>query len=59
MALAAEDNVRRRQLFNTLKRNVAERLHQNLELRSNTFQGLPQFARAGTLAIDGVVYEVN
>ena len=45
MALAAEDNVRRRKILDALERNLGERLDDNLEARPNAFERRPQISR--------------
>ena len=59
MALAAENNVRRRKIFETFQRNAMERFQNDLKVGSNELNCLLQFPRARSLAIDGVVNEVN
>ena len=59
MTLATEDDVRRSQTPNAFQRNVVEWLDQDFETGNEAAQNGPDFARARSLAIDGVVYEIN
>src|SRR5205809_3765952 len=59
MALATQDDVRRRQLPDAFAGNVGERFHHDLEERFDAFQRRPYFYRTGALTIDGIVDKVN
>jgi hypothetical protein len=55
MALAAEDDVRRPQFIDTIQIYLSKRLHPDLYAEKHSTEGRPQFARAVSLAIDGVI----
>ena len=59
MTLATEDDVRRFQTPNAFQRNVVERLDQDFETGNEPAENGPDFARARSLAIDSVVYEID
>ena len=59
MTLAAEDDVRWFQAAHTFERNVVERLDENFEPWNQSAENSPNFARACSLAIDGVVDKID
>ena len=59
MTLAAEDDVRRRDFLNAFERNVTEWFDDDLQTWPDPLQGRLELARAGSLAIDGVVDKIN
>ena len=59
MALAAQDDVRWFETSNPLQRNVVEWLNENFEPGNQSAENSPNFARARSLAVDGVVYEID
>ena len=59
MTLPAQNYVRRAQTAHAFERHAVERFREDLEARNQTPQHGAQLARARTLTIDRVVYEVN
>ena len=59
MTLAAQDDVRWTEAANSFQRNVVERLNEDFESGNESAENSPNFARARSLAVDGVVYEIN
>ena len=59
MTLAAQDDMRRLQTPNSFERDVMKRLDEDFEPWNKSSENSPNFARACTLTIDGVVDEID
>ena len=59
MTLPAQYDVRRLQAAHSFERNLVEWLDENFEPGNEPAEHRPNFAWACSLAVDGVVYEVN
>src|ERR1043166_2908650 len=59
MTLPAENDVRRFQTAHSFKRYMVKRFDEDFEPGNEPAEHRPNFARACSLAVDGVVYEVN
>ena len=59
MTLATQNNVRWTKAANALERNVVKRFDEDLESGNQSAENSPDFARACSLAVDRVVYEID
>ena len=59
MTLTTQDDVRRLQTANSFERDVMEWLDEDFEPRNQSAENSPNFARARSLTIDGVVDEID
>ena len=59
MALSAQNDVRWTQAADAFERHAVKRFSEDFEAGNQTPQHRAQFARARTLTVDCVVYEVN
>ena len=59
MTLATQDDVRWFETANSFQRHVVKRFDKDLETRNEPAKNSPNFARARSLAVDGVVDQVN
>lgn len=59
MALSTQNDVRRPQAADSFERHVVKRFREDFEAGNQTTQHRPQLARAVTLTVDCVVYQVN
>lgn len=59
MTLTAQDDVRRFEASNSFQRHVVEWLDEDFDPWNESAKNSPNFARACSLAVDGVVYEID
>ena len=59
MTLTTQDDVRRAEASNSFQGYVVEWLDEDFEPGNQTAQNSADFARARSLTIDGVVYEID
>ena len=59
MTLPAQNDVRRAQASNSLQRDGMKWLDEDFKPGNQTTQDSANFARARSLTVDGVVYEIN
>ena len=59
MTLTAENDVGWFQASNTFERDVVKWLDEDLDAGNESAENGPNFARARSLAVDRVVYEIN
>ena len=59
MTLPTENNVRRPQAAHSFEGDLVKGLDEDFESGNEAAENRPNFARARSLAIDGVVYEIN
>jgi hypothetical protein len=59
MTLTTENDVGWFQASNTFERDVVKWLDEDLDTGNKSAENRPNFARARSLAVDGVVYEID
>ena len=59
MTLPAQNDVRWFQTSHTFERNLVEWFDENFEPGNEPAENGPNFTRACSLAVDGVVYEID